>query len=73
MQISVRQKFKHRNRLLTARDIMSDLGYFFYRTDVHDALVIVGGAEALPNRFIALAFTDAGILRQYSVEGSIGG
>ena len=39
------------------------------RTDVHNALVMVG-AEASADRFIAHAYTDAGIFRQYSVEGS---
>jgi hypothetical protein len=42
------------------------------RTDVHNALVMVG-AEASSDRFIAHAYTDAGIFRQYSVEGSEGG
>jgi hypothetical protein len=42
------------------------------RTDVHNALVMVG-AEPSPGRFIAHAYTDAGIFRQYSVEGSEGG
>ena len=42
------------------------------RTDVHNALVMVG-AQASPDRFIAHAYTDAGIFRQYSVEGSEGG
>lgn len=41
------------------------------RTDVHNALVMVG-AQASPDRFIAHAYTDAGIFRQYSVEGSEG-
>jgi len=39
------------------------------RTDVHNALIMVG-AQASPDRFIAHAYTDAGIFRQYSVEGS---
>ena len=39
------------------------------RTDVHNALVMVG-AQASPDRFIAHAYTDAGIFRQYSVEGT---
>ena len=42
------------------------------RTDVHNALVMVG-AQASPDRFIAHAYTDAGIFRQYSVEGTEGG
>jgi len=42
------------------------------RTDVHNALVMVG-AEASADRFIAHAYTDAGVFRQYSVEGSEGG
>jgi hypothetical protein len=42
------------------------------RTDVHNALVMVG-AHTSPDRFIAHAYTDAGIFRQYSVEGSEGG
>jgi hypothetical protein len=42
------------------------------RIDVHNALVMVG-AQASPNRFIAHAYTDAGIFREYSVEGSEGG
>ena len=42
------------------------------RTDVHNALVMVG-AEATADRFIAHAYTDSGIFRQYSVEGSEGG
>ena len=42
------------------------------RTDVHNALVMVG-AQASPDRFIAHAYTDAGIFREYSVEGSEGG
>ena len=42
------------------------------RTDVHNALVMVG-AQASPDRFIAHAYTDAGIFRQYSVEGSEAG
>jgi hypothetical protein len=41
-------------------------------TDVHNALVMVG-SQASPDRFIAHAYTDAGIFRQYSVEGSEGG
>lgn len=39
------------------------------RTDVHNALVMVGAQET-PDRFIAHAYTDAGIFRQYSVEGT---
>jgi hypothetical protein len=42
------------------------------RTDVHNALVMVG-AQTSPDRFIAHAYTDAGIFRQYSVEGTEGG
>jgi hypothetical protein len=42
------------------------------RADVHNALVMVG-AETASDRFIAHAYTDAGIFRQYSVEGSEGG
>jgi hypothetical protein len=42
------------------------------RTDVHNALVMVG-AQASPDRFIAHAYTDAGIFRQYSVEGTENG
>jgi hypothetical protein len=42
------------------------------RTDVHNALVMVG-AQASPDRFIAHAYTDAGIFRRYSVEGTEGG
>lgn len=42
------------------------------RIDVHNALVMVG-AQASPDRFIAHAYTDAGIFRQYSVEGTEGG
>ena len=42
------------------------------RTDVHNALVMVG-AEAAPHRFIAHAYTDAGIFREYAVEGVEGG
>ena len=42
------------------------------RTDVHNALVMVG-VQAAPDRFIAHAYTDAGIFRQYSVDGSEGG
>ena len=41
------------------------------RTDVHNALVMVG-AHASRDRFIAHAYTDAGIFRQYSVEGTEG-
>jgi hypothetical protein len=41
------------------------------RTDVHNALVMVG-AQPAPGRFIAHAYTDAGIFREYSVEGSEG-
>jgi hypothetical protein len=41
-------------------------------TDVHNALVMVG-AQTAPDRFIAHAYTDAGIFRQYLVEGSEGG
>jgi hypothetical protein len=39
------------------------------RIDVHNALVMVG-AQASPDRFIAHAYTDAGIFREYSVEKS---
>jgi len=42
------------------------------RTDVHNALVMVG-TEALSDRFIAHAYTDAGLFRQYSVEGTENG
>jgi hypothetical protein len=42
------------------------------RTDVHNALVMVG-AHASPGVFIAHAYTDAGIFRQYSVEGTEAG
>jgi hypothetical protein len=42
------------------------------RTDVHNALVMVG-AQASPDRFFAHAYSDAGIFRQYSVEGTEGG
>ena len=42
------------------------------RTDVHNALVMVG-TQTSANRFIAHAYTDAGIFRQYSVQGSEGG
>jgi hypothetical protein len=42
------------------------------RIDVHNALVMVG-AQGSPDRFIAHAYTDAGIFRQYSVEGNEGG
>ena len=42
------------------------------RTDVHNAVVMVG-AQASPDRFIAHAYTDAGIFRQYAVEGNEGG
>lgn len=41
------------------------------RTDVHNALVMVG-AQATPDRFIAHAYTDAGVFRQYSVDGTEG-
>ena len=36
-------------------------------------LWVMVGAQASPDRFIAHAYTDAGIFRQYSVEGSEGG
>jgi hypothetical protein len=42
------------------------------RTDVHNALVMVG-AHASPNQFIAHAYTDAGIFREYAVEGNEAG
>jgi hypothetical protein len=41
------------------------------RTDVHQAFVIVG-AEASSRYFIAHAYTDAGLVRKYSIEGSEG-
>ena len=41
------------------------------RTDVHSALVMVG-PQGSPDQFIAHAYTDAGIFREYSIDGTEG-